>query len=195
MNLSFCQIYHYYSDQYDLSKLVAYLSSRGLFLERPDSGMIIRLSEEGDSIPDSVESICDMINEAKTAAFQWWIDHSTDVYCRIRILDGYVSQIYHLDGLLETEREFVIRTLRDYFTQLVKAGLAVLLIVERRRYPEDFDWDGFVLGNGEITVRDVLPDEVVIESKGLHRIKLDVWNYTEPFGEGYVTVRRSKPSY
>jgi hypothetical protein len=190
MNLSFCGVYHCYSVHYDFLELVSCLKSRGVFLEQPDTGMIIRLSEEGDSIPASAKSISDVIDKTKTVAFQWWIDHSTDVCCRIRLLDSYVSQIYYLDGLSESEREIVIQALRDYFRELAKAGRAILLIVDRRKYPEDFDWDGFVLGREEITIRNVLPDEVVIKSEDLRRIKIDISNHSGAFSEGYVTVRR-----
>jgi hypothetical protein len=190
MNQSFSEIYHNYTDQYDFREFVSYFKSRGLFLEQPSTGLIIQLSEEGDSIPTSADSISEVINKDKTAAFQLWLDRRTDVCCRIRLLEGCVSQVYYLDGLSLVERESVIEMLRDYFRNLVKAGCALLLIVDRRRYPDNFDWDEFALGMSEITTPEALPDEVVLRLEKLHRIKLDLSGRTERFNEGYVTVRR-----
>src|ERR1700722_9531297 len=125
-----------------------HFGSRGISLAEPESGRVIRLSDEGKQVLSSRE---DILNHCKTdddVFFNVYFGPSDNIFCAFhKINAGLLRESFNLDGKTESQSISIITILASLFATHAENGLALAFIADR--YAElhrDFHWDDFVLG-------------------------------------------------
>jgi hypothetical protein len=153
---------HWYRRQMTLEEVATQLDrfrASGMLLENPNSHRVTAIDDTGEQVPMTVESLMNQLARGVSTGFQFWLDMSTDVYCRFRTAaNGLMVQTYSLDGLSADERLQVQATMWDAWGKDVLASEA--LIVDLYNQTETVDWDT-VVDNRSVTVHPV-PDLLVM---------------------------------
>ncbi|MEV7089334.1 hypothetical protein AB0O07_26160 [Streptomyces sp. NPDC093085] len=130
--------------------LVRDLDAAGVWLRNPSTGLISSITNGPDSWGEQVTvSRDELIEVAGLRAtgevnFQFWLDGDTDVFTRVRRLPGGGAVIeFGLDGMVEAEREHVIRAVDAAMRRF--PGECLGLVVDRTGATEEEDWDRIVL--------------------------------------------------
>ncbi|MGO9118086.1 MAG: hypothetical protein ACLQPD_10790 [Desulfomonilaceae bacterium] len=190
---SYARIYEVATERFDFRQLVNEFNEGGIFLENPRTGKIVELSETGE-IPSDLDSIETHINSRITTPFVWWIDDYHDLFCRIDLQDNIIRQEYGFDYFMEPDQaNLTITAFQRRFRRLAVGNLALMMLVDLRKYPSDeIDWDQFLSGKGIIERIDDLPDVLILKSEELARIHLDLVGQSEEFCPGYTRVTREQ---
>lgn len=189
---SYALMYEVSTGRFDFRQLVNEFRQVGIFLENLRTGEITGFSEIGEDIPTNVNSIETQINSRITTRFQWWIDDYSDLLCEIDIHDTIVRQRHGFIYSLEAHQtNLVITAFQTRFRRLAAENLALMMLVDFRKYPsEEISWDEFLAGKGMIKRVQDLPDVLILKSQELARIHLDLTGRSEEFCPGYTKVTR-----
>ncbi|MBS1839944.1 MAG: hypothetical protein JSS69_07460 [Acidobacteria bacterium] len=130
-------------------EIVEILSKKGIFLERPGSGEVARVSTEGERIVSSEQDILKELQASHDVPIQLYLDESTGIFCSIEKLGpDVIRESYSLDGKTEEESLDVIQSLIELFSYRAKHATAFAIVVDKfAELHRDFHWDDFVLGN------------------------------------------------
>ena len=158
MSDGFAQIYldKRYAD-YSFSFLHGYFYCSGLSIENPFSGIIWRLTEDG-RIAMPLELVINHIATEREITFQWWFSDSEDLYCRFRFLEQTVCIEFYLDGLEEEQKDIVCNACIALLRLLISLNVGIGLVVDRRGYSVELDWDSIFLRQHQFPVNMPLPD-------------------------------------
>lgn len=191
MNDAFAKIYERRNSGFDFFKLMKTFRSRGISLENPRTGIVTGWSEEADDFRTSAAEISAKISSGNKAIFNWWLDSTQDVFCWIQPADVHLVEYYAICPEEWGKRRVVVSALLDHFATLCGASLGMALVLDLRRYPEMIsEWDAFVLGQGEITSVQVLPDLLIVESQAADRVKIDLDGRSKEFCGKYIMITR-----
>ncbi|MDX3231063.1 hypothetical protein [Streptomyces sp. ME19-01-6] len=133
----------------DARKIIGALEASGLQLGNPSTGMITFVTSGPDSWGEQVPTTRDMLIESSALLaagevnFQLWLDGESDVFTRIRALEGGAALEFGLDGLTAPEQERVIRAVMRALCG--ERDRCVGFVVDRRGVTEEADWDSIVL--------------------------------------------------
>ncbi|WP_158692751.1 hypothetical protein [Streptomyces roseochromogenus] len=145
--------FHWYRSGWvpaDAERVVQDLDAQGLRLNNPTTGRITQITSGpeswGEQVPVSRDQL--MSNAALTNAgevnFQLWLSGDTDIFTRIRRLNGGVTVFeFGLDGLSLEEQEHAIRAIsRQICADLTRC---IGFVLDRQGVTEDVDWDDVIM--------------------------------------------------
>ncbi|MER5444870.1 hypothetical protein ABT052_00050 [Streptomyces sp. NPDC002766] len=148
------------------------LERSGIRLANPATGRVTAITNGPDSWGDQVPVSPQQLAQAAELAtdpevnFQMWLDAQTDVFVRVRRLDGSAAAIeFGLDGL-GAAQESVIRAIAQAIRQTWNDCLG--LVVDRSGDTEETDWDAVVLQGEPDIVR--MPDTLAVRPETAARI-------------------------
>ncbi len=164
----FAYLYQKQFEENDLVEVINDFNSQGIFLANPDTQLISSLSKDGEQLVVSREWLISQVNARETINFQWWLNGSIDLYCRVRFLTDLIIKEFGLDGLGE-KITFINKVLITWFRKEIPLGIARGIVIDNFGVSEEYNWDDFFIEGknfeGEI------PDVLGMKSSDLPRIK------------------------
>ncbi len=135
-------VYSSLSD-YRLQSLFGILDSSKLSLRHPLTGRVTVLTELGDAADSSLEDIQERFATTGQVSFLCWLDESTDIGCRLRIVPGkaLICEEFNLGLLTDSERSLVLSALLKLSLARAREDSLMLFTFDSTGACEDIDWD------------------------------------------------------
>lgn len=151
----------------DFQRQFDIFTQNGIELINPSTDSITSISEYGEQLVVTAAWLSSQVTAKQTVSWQWWLDGSTDIYCRSRVIGDVLVEEYGLDGLGE-RIEWVDLVLLRWFLVSIKDRTALGVVIDNEGATEDFDWDRFFLQDGGLGAE--FPTLLGLRSEEKHRI-------------------------
>ena len=151
----------------DAERLVHDLDAQGLRIDNPTTGLITQITSGpeswGEQEPVSRAQLVSNagLSSAGEVNFQLWLSGDTDVFTRVRRLQGGAAVVeFSLDGLTLEEQECAIRAvsreIRAHPTRCIG------FVLDRQGATEEVDWDGIIMSGADHL--DSWPDTLAVRA-------------------------------